>query len=145
MYSRYAEEQGWKIEPISASPSDVGGFKEIVAGVTGTGVVAKLKFESGVHRVQRIPVTESGGRIHTSAATVAVLPEVVAVDVHVEEKDLRVDTDRSQGAGGQPVNTTASAVRITHIPPGHRKIVVSGKSVSVRVDLGGRRILKKKN
>src|SRR3546814_17446159 len=90
MYSRYAEEQGWKIEPISASPSDVGGFKEIVAGVTGTGVFAKLKFESGVHRVQRVPVTESGGRIHTSAATVAVLPEPAEVDVQIADKDLQI-------------------------------------------------------
>src|SRR3546814_9907743 len=92
MYSRYAEEQGWKIEPISASPSDVGGFKEIVAGVTGTGVFAKLKFESGVHRVQRVPVTESGGRIHTSAATVAVLPEPEEVDVQIADKEDRKST-----------------------------------------------------
>lgn len=118
MYSRYAEEQGWKIEPISASPSDVGGFKEIVAGVTGTGVFAKLKFESGVHRVQRVPVTESGGRIHTSAATVAVLPEPEEVDVQIADKDLRIDVFRASGSGGQHVNTTDSAVRITHLPTG---------------------------
>src|SRR3546814_10818573 len=118
MYIRYAEEQGWKIEPISASASDVGGFKEIVAGVTGTGVFAKLKFESRVHRVQRVPVTESGGRIHTSAATVAVLPEPEEVDVQIADKDLRIDVFRASGSGGQHVNTTDSAVRITHLPTG---------------------------
>jgi peptide chain release factor 1 len=100
MYERYAAEQGWKMEPISASASDVGGFKEVVANVTGAGVFAKLKFESGVHRVQRVPVTESGGRIHTSAATVAVLPEPTEVDVQIEDKDLKIDIYRSSGAGG---------------------------------------------
>ena len=118
MYSRYAEEQGWKVELISASPSDVGGYKEVVASITGQGVFAKLKFESGVHRVQRVPATESGGRIHTSAATVAVLPEAEEVDVHIDEKDLRIDVFRSSGPGGQSVNTTDSAVRITHLPTG---------------------------
>jgi len=119
MYQRYAEGQGWRVELISASTSDAGGFKEVVASVEGRGVFAKLKFESGVHRVQRVPVTESGGRIHTSAATVAVLPEAEDVDVHIDEaRDLRIDIYRSSGPGGQSVNTTDSAVRIVHIPTG---------------------------
>jgi len=118
MYQRYAETKGWRFELISASASEVGGYKEVIASVSGPGVFARLKFESGVHRVQRVPVTESGGRIHTSAATVAVLPEAEDVDVQIEDKDLRIDVYRSSGPGGQSVNTTDSAVRITHLPTG---------------------------
>jgi peptide chain release factor 1 len=118
MYQRYAETRGWRFEMISASQSEVGGFKEAIASVSGQGVFARLKFESGVHRVQRVPVTESGGRIHTSAATVAVLPEAEDVDVQIDDKDLRIDVYRSSGPGGQSVNTTDSAVRITHLPTG---------------------------
>jgi peptide chain release factor 1 len=118
MYQRFAEENGWKFELINASQSDVGGYKEAVASITGSGVFARLKFESGVHRVQRVPATESGGRIHTSAATVAVLPEAEEVDVQIDDKDLRIDVYRSSGPGGQSVNTTDSAVRITHLPTG---------------------------
>ncbi|RDE04506.1 peptide chain release factor 1 [Sphingomonas aracearum] len=118
MYQRYAENQGWRVELISASSSDAGGFKEVVASVNGAGVFARLKFESGVHRVQRVPATETQGRIHTSAATVAVLPEAEEVDVQIADKDLRIDVYRSSGPGGQSVNTTDSAVRITHLPTG---------------------------
>jgi peptide chain release factor 1 len=118
MYEGYAAERGWKVETVSLNANEIGGFKEIVANITGKGVFAKLKFESGVHRVQRVPVTESGGRIHTSAATVAVLPEPSEVEVHIEDKDLRIDIYRASGAGGQHVNKTDSAVRMTHIPTG---------------------------
>jgi peptide chain release factor 1 len=118
MYQRYCALMGWKTEILSLSDSDMGGYKEAMLEVGGRGAYAKLKFESGVHRVQRVPVTESQGRIHTSAATVAVLPEAEDVDVDIQEKDLRIDTYRAQGAGGQHVNKTDSAVRITHIPTG---------------------------
>lgn len=118
MYTRYADSRGWKTEVISMSESDLGGFKEVVASITGQGVFARLKFESGVHRVQRIPATESGGRIHTSAATVAVLPEAEEVDIDIKAEDIRIDTMRASGAGGQHVNKTDSAVRITHLPTG---------------------------
>ncbi|MGA7084795.1 MAG: peptide chain release factor 1 [Pseudolabrys sp.] len=118
MYERYAAKQGWRTEILSLSEGTKGGFKEIVAEVQGRGVFAKLKFESGVHRVQRVPDTEASGRIHTSAATVAVLPEVEDVDIHINESDLKIDTMRAQGAGGQHVNKTESAIRITHVPSG---------------------------
>jgi peptide chain release factor 1 len=118
MYERYAAKQGWKVEVIAASEGAVGGYKEIIAEVRGRGAFAKLKFESGVHRVQRVPDTEASGRIHTSAATVAVLPEAEDIDVTINEADLRVDTMRAGGAGGQHVNKTESAIRLTHIPSG---------------------------
>ncbi len=118
MYERHAAKQGWKVEIVSASEGAVGGYKEIIADITGRGVFAKLKYESGVHRVQRVPETEGSGRIHTSAATVAVLPQAEDVDINIRDDDLKIDTMRAQGAGGQHVNKTESAIRITHLPSG---------------------------
>ncbi len=118
MYSRYASSIGWRVEIDSATEGEAGGYKEIIATITGDGVFGRLKFESGVHRVQRVPTTEAGGRIHTSAATVAVLPEVEDVEIEIHDKDIRIDTYRASGSGGQHVNKTDSAVRITHLPTG---------------------------
>ena len=118
MYARYSESQGWRVEVVSSSPSGVGGFKEIIAQIEGSGAYSRLKYESGVHRVQRVPVTEAQGRIHTSAVTVAIMPEAEEVEINIDPNDLRIDVYRSTGHGGQSVNTTDSAVRITHIPTG---------------------------
>jgi len=131
MYSRYAANRGWKVELDSATEGDAGGYKEIIATVTGDGVFGRLKFESGVHRVQRVPSTEAQGRIHTSAATVAVLPEVEDVEIDIQDKDIRIDTFRASGSGGQHVNKTDSAVRITHFPSG---IVVTSSEKSQHVN-----------
>ena len=131
MYSRYASTRGWRVEVDSATEGEAGGYKEIIATVTGDGVFGRLKFESGVHRVQRVPTTEAQGRIHTSAATVAVLPEVEDVEIDIQDKDIRIDTFRASGSGGQHVNKTDSAVRITHFPSG---IVVTSSEKSQHVN-----------
>lgn len=134
MYTRFADLQGWRTEVLEASLNDLGGFKEVIFAVNGKGAYSKLKFESGAHRVQRIPTTESGGRIHTSTSTVAVLPEVEEVEVEILDKDIRVDTFCSSGAGGQSVNTTKSAVRVTHIPTGIMATCQDGKSQNSNKD-----------
>ncbi|MWC27271.1 peptide chain release factor 1 [Paenibacillus sp. MMS18-CY102] len=128
MYNKYADSQGWRVELMDMNESDLGGFKEVVFMIIGKGAYSKLKFESGAHRVQRIPATESGGRIHTSTSTVAVMPEIEEVDIEIHDKDIRVDTFCSSGAGGQSVNTTKSAVRVLHVPTGIMATCQDGKS-----------------
>lgn len=128
MYTKYADSQGWKVELMEYTENDLGGFKEVIFSINGKGAYSKLKYESGAHRVQRIPVTESGGRIHTSTSTVAVMPEVEEVEVEILDKDIRIDTFCSSGAGGQSVNTTKSAVRVLHVPTGIMATCQDGKS-----------------
>ncbi|MFD1992586.1 peptide chain release factor 1 [Paenibacillus nicotianae] len=134
MYTRYADTQGWRVEMMDASTSDLGGFKEVTFLINGRGAYSKLKFESGAHRVQRIPTTESGGRIHTSTSTVAVMPEAEELEIEIHDRDIRVDTFCSSGAGGQSVNTTKSAVRVTHVPTGIVATCQDGKSQNSNKD-----------
>lgn len=134
MYTRYADTQGWRVEMMDASTSDLGGFKEVTFLINGRGAYSKLKFESGAHRVQRIPTTESGGRIHTSTSTVAVMPEAEELEIEIHDRDIRVDTFCSSGAGGQSVNTTKSAVRVTHMPTGIMATCQDGKSQNSNKD-----------
>lgn len=134
MYTRYADAQGWRVELMDVNTNDLGGFKEVIFQITGRGAYSKMKFESGAHRVQRIPTTESGGRIHTSTSTVAVMPEAEDFEIEIHDKDIRVDTFCSSGAGGQSVNTTKSAVRVTHVPTGIVATCQDGKSQNSNKD-----------